>query len=336
MARAVIFGCAGRALTSWERGFFAETDPLGFILFARNCEAPAQVRALVADLRAAIGRADAPVLIDQEGGRVQRLRPPHWRDAPAAARFGRLAEQAPARACEAARLNARLIAGELADLGITVDCAPVLDLRLESTHSAIGDRAFAADPARIADLGRAVCEGFLAGGVLPVIKHLPGHGRALVDSHHELPRVDLARAELEPSDFAAFRALADAPLGITAHVLFTAIDPVRPATTSPIVISEVIRGSIGFDGLLMTDDLSMSALAGDLASRAAAALAAGCDLALHCNGERAEMTAVAEVAPPLTAEAERRLAAARARVGPVEPLDPRVLSERLDALLEAA
>jgi beta-N-acetylhexosaminidase len=334
--RAVIFGCEGHRLGAWERAFFARTQPLGFILFARNCDDPDQLRALIAGLRDSVGRPDAPVLIDQEGGRVQRLRPPHWRQVPAAARFGHLAERDLDKARQAVRLNARLLAAELAGLGITVNCAPVLDLRRPTTHDAIGDRAYGHDLAKVAALGRAFCDGLLDGGVLPVIKHLPGHGRAVVDSHHELPRVEATRAELEAGDFEVFRRLADAPLGITAHVLFTAIDPARPATTSPTVIAEIIRGSIGFDGLLLSDDLSMEALDGDLGDRTAAALAAGCDVALHCNGVRAEMEAAAQAAGPLSAEAERRLAAAAARQRPAQPLDLAALAEELDALLEAA
>jgi beta-N-acetylhexosaminidase len=334
--RAVIFGCEGHELGAWERAFFAKTEPLGFILFARNCDNPDQLRGLIASLRDSVGRADAPVLIDQEGGRVRRLRPPHWRDVPAAARFGRLAERDPVKAGEAVRLNARLLAAELAGLGITVDCAPVLDLRQPTTHDAIGDRAYGYDLANVAVLGRAFCDGLLEGGVLPVIKHMPGHGRAVVDSHHEMPRVEATRAELEASDFEVFRRLADAPLGISAHVLFTAIDPARPATTSPTVIAEIIRGSIGFDGLLLTDDLSMEALDGDLGERTGAALAAGCDVALHCNGVRAEMEAAASAAGPLPAAGERRLAAAMARRQPAQPLDLAALAEELDALLEAA
>ncbi len=336
MPRAVIFGCEGQSLSPWEEAFFAESDPLGFILFARNCVTPDQVRALVAALRESVGRADAPVLIDQEGGRVQRLRPPHWRAAPAAAAFGRLAETDAATAAEAVRVNARLLAAELAELGITVDCAPALDLRLPETHEAIGDRAFSADPGVVAALGRALCDGLLEGGILPVIKHMPGHGRARVDSHDRLPRVEAPREELERSDFEAFRRLADMPLGMTGHLLFSAIDPERPATTSPVVIAEVIRGHIGFDGVLLSDDLSMQALAGDLGERAGAALAAGCDLALHCNAKRAEMTAVAAAAPLLSAETERRLEAARARLKPASVANRAELATKLDALMVGA
>jgi beta-N-acetylhexosaminidase len=334
--KAVIFGCAGLTLRAWERDFFARQQPFGFILFQRNCQDPAQVRTLVGALRESIGRADAPVLIDQEGGRVARLKPPHWRAAPAAARFGVLAKSDPDAAREAVRLNARLLADELLALGITVDCAPVLDLPVPGGHDVIGDRAFCRDVQAIAALGRAFCDGLLEGGVLPVIKHIPGHGRAMVDSHHSLPVVTATRAALEASDFATFRALADAPWAMTGHVVYTDIDPDRPATTSRRVIDEIVRGQIGFDGVLVSDDLSMQALAGGLGERAAAALAAGCDLALHCNGEPDEMTAVAGAVGPLGAEARRRIAAAADRLGARLPFDATDAGRRLDALLGAA
>lgn len=331
--RAVIFGCEGLAITDWERNFFTRIDPLGFILFARNCETPDQVRTLVADLRACVGRADAPVLIDQEGGRVARLKPPHWRAAPAPARFGAIAETDRDRACKAAELNARLLAAEVGDLGITVDCVPLLDLRIAGADAVIGDRAFSTDADLIALLGRAVCDGMLAGGVMPVVKHMPGHGRAQVDSHHALPVVDTPKSELEATDFRPFAALADAPWGMTAHVVYTAIDPQAPATTSRRVIDGVIRGFIGFDGVLVSDDLSMQALQGGLAQRAAAALAAGCDIALHCNGKAEEMTAVAEAVPALTDAAQRRLVAATARLAPPPAADMRAMQTQLDTLM---
>jgi beta-N-acetylhexosaminidase len=307
-----ILGCAGTRLSAEERAFFSRASPLGFILFARNCETPGQIRALVDELREAVGRADAPVLIDQEGGRVARLKPPQWRAAPPAGRFGELAARKPHAAIEAVRLNSYLIARELAALGIDVDCAPVLDLRFPDAHEVIGDRAFGAAPQSVAELGRAACEGFLAGGVLPVIKHVPGHGRAMVDSHHELPVVTTARAEMEATDFEPFRLLADMPWAMTAHVRYAAIDPSLPATLSPKVIREVIRGHIGFDGLLLCDDLSMRALKGDLGHLARQALAAGCDIALHCNGNMKEMTAVVAAAGALSADAERRFRRGRA------------------------
>ncbi|MFQ5957786.1 MAG: beta-N-acetylhexosaminidase [Alphaproteobacteria bacterium] len=330
---AVIFGCKGARLGGDERRFFAETQPLGFILFKRNCETPEQLRALVADLRESVGRPGAPVLVDQEGGRVARLTPPHWREAPAAAVFGALAQRDLAAAREAARVNARLIAAELHDLGIDVDCIPLLDVRAPGLHDSIGDRAFADDTDVVAALGRAVCEGLLAGGVLPVVKHVPGYGRALVDSHVELPVVDAARADLEAVDFAPFKALNDMPLAMTAHVLCRAVDGNAPATVSPLVVGEVIRGFIGFDGLLMTDDLSMEALGGAIGARAHAALAAGCDVALHCNGKLDEMREVAAAVRPLDdAGLERWRRAAAMRQAP-EPFDAAAALARLDALL---
>ena len=337
--RAVIFGCTGPSLTDWERAFFADSDPLGFILFRRNCETPDQIRALVTALRGTVNRADAPVLIDQEGGRVARLRPPHWEARPAAGLFAALAERDSDRALEAVRLNARLLAEDLRPLGITVDCAPVLDLRWPDAHEVIGDRAFGSEPARVAALGRAFCEGLLAGGVLPVVKHMPGHGRALCDSHHDLPRVTAPLADLERSDFEAFRLLADAPWGMTGHIVFEAIDPARPATTSPKVISEIIRTTIGFNGVLVSDDLSMKALSGGLGERAAASLAAGCDVALHCNGEPAEMEAVTAAAGPLGAAAQRRLAAAESRLpapNTAPAIDVAAARGQLDLLLDRA
>ncbi len=333
-ANAVIFGCEGHALTDWERDFFADSNPLGFILFARNCESPEQIRALVSELRDSIGRGDAPVLIDQEGGQVARLKPPQWRAAPAAARFGLMARRDQALADQAVRLNARLIATELMDLGITVDCAPVLDLPTPGADEVIGDRAFGADPELVAELGRAFCDGLLAGGVLPVIKHIPGHGRARVDTHYALPVVETPRAELEVSDFRPFAALADAPWAITGHLIYAAIDPDNPATMSRAVIDEVIRGAIGFDGVLVTDDLSMQALSGDFVARAANSLAAGCDLVLHCNGEPEEMTEVARGVTALSAAAERRLAAAAARPETPEAVDAAALAARLERLLD--
>lgn len=330
----VIFGLAGIAPDSRERAFFAEADPLGFILFARNCETPEQVLALTHDLRGILGRDDAPILIDQEGGRVARLGPPHWRRSPAAWKFVELARRDADAGAEAARLNARLMAAELDALGIDVDCAPVLDVRQADAHEVIGDRAHGEDPATVAALGRAVAEGLMAGGVLPVIKHLPGHGRARADSHLELPRVDTPRADLAKTDFAPFAALADIPWGMTAHVLYAALDAERPATTSPRVIADVIRGEIGFDGVLVSDDLGMKALGGPLGARAGDALAAGCDLALHCSGAMDEMQAVMAGLPAMTAACEKRLARGRERLRtPPEPIEAADLAMRLEALL---
>lgn len=327
---AAIFGLTGHELDAEERRFFRDANPLGFILFARNCDAPDQLRRLVKDLRETVGRSDAPVLIDQEGGRVARLTPPHWRAYPPAARIAALGG-APAR--EAAWLGARLIADDLTQLGITVDCMPVLDLPAPGADPIIGDRAYGSDPASIAELGRAVCEGLLAGGVLPVIKHVPGHGRGGVDSHLALPCVAATRAELEVTDFAPFRALNTMPWAMTAHILYSAIDAQHPATLSSHLIAEVIRGGLGFDGVLISDDLSMQALGGSLADRAAGALAAGCDLVLHCNGKMAEMTAIAGAISPLAGAARRRVLAGEARRGAAQPLDRGAASARFDALL---
>jgi beta-N-acetylhexosaminidase len=331
----VIFGVAGPTPSDAERRFFADADPLGFILFARNCSAPEQVRTLVDDLRTIVGRADAPVLIDQEGGRVRRLQPPRWRAAPAMAVFGDLCARDERRAVEAAWLNGRLIAAELAELGITVNCAPVLDVRHPGAHEIIGDRAFAGEAEIVALLGRAICAGLLAGGVLPVIKHIPGHGRAGRDSHEALPVVEAALADLEHVDFAPFAALADMPMAMTAHVVYTAVDAAAPATTSATVVREVVRGIIGFDGLLMSDDLCMRALAGTPGERAAAAFAAGCDVVLHCSGDLDEMRAVARASSSLSDEAVGRLARARAMPGPAEPLDRVAADRRLAELIGA-
>lgn len=332
--RSVIFGCAGLTLSAAERDFFRATDPLGFILFGRNISDPAQARALVASLRETVGRADAPVLIDQEGGRVARLRPPYWRDAPPAGRIGALvAAQGIDAACEAARLNSRLLAAELADLGIDVDCAPVVDVPVAGAHGIIGDRAYSDDPAVVGKLAHAAAIGLLEGGVIPVIKHIPGHGRARADSHAELPVVEEAEAVLSRTDFAPFRTLAHLPWAMTAHVLYTGIDPDRPATTSPRVVSQVIRGAIGFDGVLISDDLSMQALDGDLPARAEAALAAGCDLVLHCTGMLEEMQAIAPVLPALSAAAAARLRRGREMVLAPHAWDRIAVAARLDVLM---
>jgi beta-N-acetylhexosaminidase len=307
---AAIFGCAGTKLSRDEKRFFRDADPLGFILFARNIETPTATRALVADMRDCVGRSDAPVLIDQEGGRVSRLKPPHWRKAPPAQTFvDRAAKRGQAAALAAVRTNFRMIAAELADLGIDVDCAPVADVPVPGSHDVIGDRAYGADPATIGLYARAVADGLLAGGVLPVVKHLPGHGRAYADSHMELPVVDTALDELERTDFVPFKALADLPWGMTAHIRYTAIDAVNPATISKTIIADTIRRKIGFKGLLLSDDLSMQALAGAMATRTTGCLAAGCDAVLHCNGNFAEMTEVAAAARPLDEAAIARVAA---------------------------
>lgn len=337
MPIACIVGCSGPRLADAERSFLRDAAPLGLILFGRNIENPAQVRELIASFRAAVGRVDAPVLIDQEGGRVQRLRPPHWPDFPPAARFDALYARDRARALEAVSLGARLMAAELAVLGITVNCMPVADLRHAEGHEVIGDRSYGADPRTVSELARAAAEGMLAGGVLPVVKHIPGHGRARADSHVSLPVVETPLADLDRTDFEAFRRLADLPAAMTAHVVYAAIDAERAGTVSPMVIGEVIRKRIGFSGLLVSDDLSMEALSGGLRTRAEAAIAAGCDLALHCNGRMAEMREVAEAAPELAGEAAGRAAAALARIkGPVEALDVAEARGRFSAMIAAA
>lgn len=332
-ARGVIFGCAGTRLTDAERRFFRDANPLGFILFARNCVEPAQVSRLTAELRDCVGRADAPMLIDQEGGRVQRLGPPHWRAAPAPRRFAELAAIDRDRAVEAARLNAHLMAAELYALGVTLDCAPVLDVAQSGAHGVIGDRSFGARPEMVALLGWAFCEGLLDGGVLPIIKHVPGHGRATVDSHTGLPRVEASLAELEAVDFAPFRALAHVPWAMTAHVVYAAVDAEAPATTSPKVIAEVVRGRIGFDGVLISDDIAMGALTGALGERAQAALAAGCDLVLHCSGVLADMEKVAAATGPLSEATLTRLGRAEGAWRAPVTLDGVKAVARLAALM---
>ncbi|MBV8090483.1 MAG: beta-N-acetylhexosaminidase [Alphaproteobacteria bacterium] len=333
--RAIILGCAGEALTTDERRFFAAADPIGFILFRRNCRSPEQVRRLTSALREAVGQDDAPILIDQEGGRVARLRPPHWRVYPSAARFGSLPE---ADAELAARLGARLIADDLQPLGITVDCLPVLDVPVPGADPVIGDRAYGSEPARVARLGRAVCQGLLEGGVLPVIKHIPGHGQARVDSHRACPVIEAAEEELRCSDFAPFRALRDMPWAMTAHIVYMAIDPTAPATVSTLVISQVIRKEIGFEGVLVSDDLSMRALGGEIGARAGAALAAGCDLVLHCNGDLRQMEAIVAATGPISGETAARLARGEAlrRNCATDGFDRGAAEEQLDELLAGA
>ncbi len=331
--KSMILGCSGPLLTSAERRFFQAQNPAGFILFARNCRDVDQVRALVRSLRDCIGRQDAPVLIDQEGGRVARLKPPHWRQHPAPARFHALARGDMDLAVEAVRLNARLIAADLTDLGVTVNCVPVLDVPQPGADPAIGDRAAGQTPAMAAGLGEAVCQAMLAGGVLPVIKHIPGQGRANVDSHKALPVVDTPLEELEAVDFAPFRALNAMPWAMTAHVVYRAVDEAAPATTSAVAIERIIRGVIGFDGVLVSDDLSMQALRGGLGQRAGDALAAGCDIALHCNGRMAEMEQVAEAAGEMDARSLARLEKGNAMIRHPEPLDRPAAWARLEELL---
>ena len=295
--RAFVCGCASLELADGECRFIEATQPWGLILFKRNVGSPDQLRALTKRFRECVGRSDAPVLVDQEGGRVQRLGAPLWSPYPAAAIYQSLGSEQTTG--EAAELGGRLIATDLREAGITVDCAPVLDVPVPDVTPAIGSRAFGPDPDTVARLGHAFARGLLGGGVLPVIKHMPGHGRAVVDSHYELPVVTAGRRELEAVDFAPFRALRDLPIAMTAHVVFTAIDPQRPATTSAIVIRSIIREWIGFEGLLISDDLSMEALKGSLGERASAAAEAGCDILLHCNGKLDEAMAVAAQAKPL-------------------------------------
>lgn len=333
MTSACIFGCAGLTLTGVERDFFREVRPWGFILFKRNIDSPDQVRRLTDALRASVDRPDAPVLIDQEGGRVQRMGPPHWPAYPPARTYGRLAGGIFAQR-EIARLGARLMAHDLVGVGINVDCVPVLDVPAADGHEIIGDRAYSPDADAIAVLGRAVAEGLIAGGVLPVIKHMPGHGRARADSHLELPVVPASPAELDAIDFAPFKRLSDMPMAMSAHVVYSAIDADKPATTSGTVIETVIRGTIGFDGLLMTDDLSMKALGGSFSTRARDALRAGCDMVLHCNGDMDEMKAVARGVRTLRGKAKQRAEAAMARLARApEPFDVNEARRRFEAAL---
>jgi beta-N-acetylhexosaminidase len=325
-------GCSGERLTVSERDFFAAADPVGFILFHRNCSSPGQVRDLVGSLRGCIGRDDAPVLIDQEGGRVTRLRPPHWRRYPSAARLASLPDPS---AAMAVRLGARLIADDLARLGITVDCLPVLDIPAVGADPVIGDRAYGSDPERVLRLADAACAGLLDGAVLPVVKHIPGHGRARVDSHHACPLVETGYEELANTDFAPFRALAAMPWAMTAHIVYSAIDSAAPATTSSRVITEVIRGEIGFDGVLVSDDLSMRALGGGLGERTRRALAAGCDLALHCNGDPGEMEEVVAATRPISLLTGARLRRGEEtrRGSAANGFDRKEIEAQFDALL---
>lgn len=330
-ARATIFGLQGPVLDAGERGFFADADPWGFILFARNVESPKQLARLCVALRDSVGR-DAPIFIDQEGGRVQRLRSPHWREAPPAAAFGALYEQDRDAAAEAVWINHRLIAADLRASGIDADCAPCLDLAIEGADAVIGDRAYGSDPEMIAALGRSAMDGLMAGGVAPVIKHIPGHGRADADSHFHLPRVRQPLEGLQDTDFRPFAALHDAPMAMTAHIVYDALDCDAPATMSDAAIA-FMRETIGFDGLLMTDDLSMKALSGSFAERTQRSLNAGCDIVLHCNGGRAEMEAVADAAPRLTGRALDRAQSAEAAREGGEPYDAGKGLAKLDRLL---
>lgn len=327
---AAVFGCAGPVLLPEERAFFRDADPFGFILFARNVENPDQLRRLTADLREAVGR-DALITIDQEGGRVQRLRAPHWREWQPPLDLVRAAG---ANAARALGVQARIIAAELRALGVDSNCAPVADVARSETHPFLKNRCYGSDPSTVAQVGRAVADGYLAGGILPVVKHMPGHGRSAADTHLDLPKVIAAREELESIDFAPFRALSDLPMAMTAHIVFTAYDS-RPTTQSPEMI-RVIREEIGFRGLLLTDDLNMEALSGTLASRTAASRAAGCDIALHCKGDMAQMVEVAGVCGAMGPDTLARAAAALARRCDPGPVDIAALETEFYALVPGA
>ena len=334
--RAFITGVSGLELNAAERAFIRAERPWGFILFRRNIETPAQIIKLVTELRGELRQPDAPILIDQEGGRVQRLGPPHWPAYPPGAVFGVLYDIDRSLGLSAARLSARLIAADLSDLGVTVDCLPLADVPVAGADAVIGNRAYGTEPKKVAAIGRAVTEGLEQGGVLPVLKHIPGHGRATADTHFRLPVVDTPRAELESSDFAAFQPLADLPMAMTAHVVFSALDPAHPATTSATIIHQVIRGVIGFQGLLMSDDVSMNALSGSIAERTRAIFAAGCDVVLHCNGKLDEMREVARETPELSGKAlERAMRALASRMAP-HAFDRAAARAELDALIERA
>jgi beta-N-acetylhexosaminidase len=334
--RAFITGVSGPELTAAEREFIAAQRPWGFILFKRNIETPAQVILLVRELRAAIGNPDAPILIDQEGGRVQRLGPPHWPVYPPGAAFGVLYDIDRVAGLTAARLSARLMAADLVELGITVDCLPLADVPVAGADAVIGNRAYGTEPDKVAAIARAVTEGLEQGGILPVLKHIPGHGRATADTHFRLPEVDTSKAELEWTDFAAFQPLADLPMAMTAHVVFSALDPAQPATTSATIIRQVIRGVIGFQGLLMSDDVSMNALAGSIAERTRAIIAAGCDMVLHCNGKLDEMREVARETPELSGQALERAGRALASRRVPQAFDRLAARAELDALIDRA
>jgi beta-N-acetylhexosaminidase len=328
-----IFGVAGHVLNDEERAFFCDVKPFGYILFARNVDGPEQVKALVADLLTNCGTENAVVFIDQEGGRVARLRPPAWEAYPPAAIFGELSEQDRVKGARAAYLNARLIADDLYSLGIRADCLPVLDLPARGAHDIIGDRAFNTDPFIVSNLGQAVCDGLMDGGVLPVIKHIPGHGRAMADSHESLPVVDAEPALLRYRDFATFKALADKPFAMTAHIVYADFDDRQPATTSPRMIHNVIRDESGFSGVLMSDDLDMKALKGTLGRRAKASQQAGCDLVLHCSGDLDAMKEVADALEPPSEISCERFALALNSLSTPMPMDRAIVKAERDALI---
>lgn len=333
-ARAFTLGCAGLELTGDERSLIAETKPWGLILFKRNVGDREQLKRLTSQFRDIVGRENAPVLIDQEGGRVQRMGPPHWRSYPPAAAFGAAPVRPGESHADLVRMGARLIAEDLREAGINVDCLPVLDVPVPGGHQVIGDRAYSDNPAIVSELGRAACEGLLHGGVLPVIKHIPGHGRAGADSHMELPRVDASLESLKASDFLPFQRLADMPLAMSAHVIYSALDSARPATISPIIVDQIIRGLIGFDGMVMSDDLSMKALTGSFTEKTEQLFAAGLDMALHCSPDLSESLEVANATPWLDGRrAERAERALAMLVGEPEPIDSVDASHRLYTVL---
>lgn len=333
--KAFIAGISGPVLTREEIAFFREHPPWGFIVFGRNIADPVQVRSLTDAMRQLTGRADTPILIDQEGGRVARLRPPHWPAYPPGRVLGEVFSRDENAGRRAAFLQSRLMALDLARLGINVDCLPVLDVPVAGAHDVIGDRAYSHQPYEVAQIARAACEGLLCGGVLPVIKHIPGHGRAASDSHRELPVVNTDPGVLGCTDFYPFMQLADMPMAMTAHVVYSGFDADNPATTSKFMISRIIRGWLGFDGLLMSDDLSMQALSGDFGERTHSAFAAGCDVVLHCNGVMAEMAVIADACPPLEGEAKRRADLALAMLKKPEQVDENALRDEFAGLAMA-
>lgn len=334
-SKAMILGCAGKSLTGDEVRFFRDERPWGFILFARNIGEPEQIRDLVSAMRDCVGRDDAPVFVDQEGGKVQRLRPPIAPNYPAGSSIGELYRRDRGSGLRSAWLLARLLAFDLRRLGITADCMPVLDVPIEGASDVIGSRAYGRDPRSVTNLGRAAAEGLISGGVLPVMKHVPGHGRAAADSHLALPVVHTPLDELRAHDFAPFKALNDLPMAMTAHVVYTAIDPDRPATTSAKAIQEIVRGEIGFDGLLVSDDTSMKALSGDFPEKAEAILAAGCDLVLHCNGVMDEMAGIASRTGPLAGRSLERAMRAQAVIGPVDDIEETMVRNEFANYFEA-
>ncbi|TBN10558.1 beta-N-acetylhexosaminidase [Agrobacterium cavarae] len=335
-SKAMILGCSGLTLTLEEIALYKAEQPWGFILFGRNIGDAQQITDLVASMREAVGRPDAPVLIDQEGGRVQRIRPPILQSYPNAHALGAIYLRDREQGLRAAWLMSRLHAFDLMRLGINVDCLPVLDVPVEGASNVIGNRAYGFDPKMVSEMGQAAADGLKAGGMLPVMKHIPGHGRGMVDSHHELPVVDVPLDDLDVHDFVPFRALNKELMGMSAHLVFNAIDPERPATTSRKVIDEIIRGRIGFDGLLMSDDSSMNALKGTLGERAANIVAGGCDIVLHCNGVMSEMLQVVKEVPPLTGRSLERAKAVEAGFPAADDADEASLRDEFNAMLAVA